>query len=254
MRAILNLAEAASALSSGYFMGAHGHWHLAAALLVLLSVLAAIRRLASRRSPRAQSPRWEVDANRPVEMAIFCDAAAFDAAIVTITSVLYHADPARLYTIHAFSREVAAKGREKLAPLQRPNFRIVLHQLESCDEAACPPQWPTSIAYGRLRLAELLPQTSKVLYLDADLVVLRDVAELFAWPLGGAPIAACPDLNIAWRRAAGRPPAAVAQTTSLEQYFTDVLGLAPHSTPATSTRVSCSWTSIACAAWISWQR
>ena len=56
VRAILNLAEAASALSSGYFIGAHGHWHLAAALLVLLSVLAVIRRLASRRSPRDQSP------------------------------------------------------------------------------------------------------------------------------------------------------------------------------------------------------
>ena len=178
-------------------------------------------------APGPVFPRQEIDADRPVEIAIFFDAAAFDAAIVTVTSVLYQSDPARPYTIHAFFREIPRERVEKLARLQRPNFRIVLHCLEFCDEAVCPPNWPTSIAYARLRLPELLPQTSRVLYLDADLVVLRDVAELFACPLGGAPIAACPDLNIAWRREAGRRPAAVAQTTSLEQYFTDVLGLAP---------------------------
>ena len=109
----MNLAEAATALSSGYLIGAHSHWQLAAALLVLVSVLAAIRRLASRRSPQDKSPRWEIDADRPVEVAVLFDAAAFDAAIVTITSILYHAHPARLYTIHAFFKEVAAERREK---------------------------------------------------------------------------------------------------------------------------------------------
>jgi lipopolysaccharide biosynthesis glycosyltransferase/uncharacterized membrane protein YkvA (DUF1232 family) len=227
LRAILNLAEAASALSSGFLMGVHSHWHLAAALLVLLSVLAALRRFASRRSRPDRSPRGDLDADRRIEIAIFFDAAAFDAAVVTLTSVLHRSDPARPYTVHAFFREIGRERLEKLTELQRSHFRIVSHRLEACDEAAGPTHWPTSIAYARLRLPELLPQTSRVLYLDVDLVALRDVADLFDCPLGGAPIAACPDLNIAWRREAGRPPAAVAQTTSLEQYFTEVLGLAP---------------------------
>lgn len=46
------------------------------------------------------------------------------------------------------------------------------------------------LTYGRLCLAELLPGSTRVVYLDSDLVVGRDLSELFAMPLGPNGLAA----------------------------------------------------------------
>lgn len=50
--------------------------------------------------------------------------------------------------------------------------------------------------YLRLLIPDLLPPTTgRVLYLDGDIVVCRDVGELFGLDLGGAPAAAAPNVT-----------------------------------------------------------
>ena len=49
----------------------------------------------------------------------------------------------------------------------------------------------------RCLLPDLLPHVDKLLYLDTDIVVLGDVAELYSTPLGTAPLAAVPKHHLA---------------------------------------------------------
>lgn len=51
-----------------------------------------------------------------------------------------------------------------------------------------------SIVYARLLLPSLLPDVSKILYLDSDMIVLRDVTELWETVLDDHPVAAVPDV------------------------------------------------------------
>ncbi len=52
-------------------------------------------------------------------------------------------------------------------------------------------------AYFRLQMAELLPpEVEKAIYLDCDLLVLGDIAELWQFGMAGQPLAAVPDYGI----------------------------------------------------------
>ena len=48
----------------------------------------------------------------------------------------------------------------------------------------------TVSAMDRCALPDLLPRIDRIVYLDVDLIVLGDVGELYAWPLGDSPIGA----------------------------------------------------------------
>ena len=52
-------------------------------------------------------------------------------------------------------------------------------------------------AYFRLDIANILPEeVNKVIYMDVDLLVLQDIAELWQYDLQGSPLAAVPDYGI----------------------------------------------------------
>jgi lipopolysaccharide biosynthesis glycosyltransferase len=55
----------------------------------------------------------------------------------------------------------------------------------------------TSAVYLNLPVADLLPETRRIVYLDVDLVVLQDVTKLLRFDLAGAPLAAVQDGFIA---------------------------------------------------------
>src|SRR5207253_2672563 len=55
----------------------------------------------------------------------------------------------------------------------------------------------TSAVYLSLPVADLLPEARRIVYLDVDLVVLQDVAELLRVDLVGSPLAAVQDGFIA---------------------------------------------------------
>lgn len=51
-------------------------------------------------------------------------------------------------------------------------------------------------AYFRLEIANILTDVQKIIYLDVDLVVLQDIADLWKINLAGKPLAAVPDFGI----------------------------------------------------------
>jgi lipopolysaccharide biosynthesis glycosyltransferase len=58
-----------------------------------------------------------------------------------------------------------------------------------------------SVVWLRFLLPDLLPEVARVLYLDADTLVLSPLAPLFATDLGGAPLGAVPNVVMADQRA-----------------------------------------------------
>jgi lipopolysaccharide biosynthesis glycosyltransferase len=82
------------------------------------------------------------------------------------------------------------------ARMRHPHMRIMLHET-SPDHAAFPVEPPYSPAiFFRLRLAEILADLDRVIYLDADTVVCRDITELHDMAMDGRPLAAMPDYNL----------------------------------------------------------
>lgn len=101
--------------------------------------------------------------------------------------------PIVFHLLHAPSRydlaSLAARSRH-------PHMRIVLHEMPPA-HADLPVEPPYSPAiFFRLRLAETLADLDRVIYLDADTVVCRDISELYDTAMGGRPLAAVPDYNL----------------------------------------------------------
>ena len=114
--------------------------------------------------------------------------------LVTLTSLVAHlpaGTPVRLYVLH---RDLTAKDIERLSVFARvsaaspPMERI----------AGLPLRSPfTPEAYGPLLLPDVLPASlDRVLYLDADLLVLDDLTPLWQSDMAGAPLAAVQDAAI----------------------------------------------------------
>ena len=128
-----------------------------------------------------------------INVAIGLDARMLDAAIVFMASVKAHARPERPVRVYALtdftSPDLAAlagrmnDARFELVPIActnvHGNFPIRDHI--------------TAGTYLRFLLPELLPDVDKIIYLDVDIVVHRDLESLFDTPLEGLAMAAMPD-------------------------------------------------------------
>ncbi|HWK01230.1 MAG TPA: glycosyltransferase family 8 protein [Xanthobacteraceae bacterium] len=150
----------------------------------------------SREIPSWQDLMMKAAPNPPVEITLFFDRGVASLAAVTATSLLAHASPDRDYILHAFTVGMDAHDRGRLEALSTPRFSVRTYDLKERLAAANLREIGDNIAFQRLLLSELLPASPRVVYIDIDLVVLRDIAELFDTDLAGAPIAACVDLHM----------------------------------------------------------
>ncbi len=131
--------------------------------------------------------------DRDINVAICLDERMLDAAIVFAASVKAHARaerPVRVYALTDFtSPDLAAlagamnDARFELVPIActnvHGNFPIRDHI--------------TAGTYLRFLLPDLLPDVDKIIYLDVDIVVHRDLEALYDTPLDGLAMAAMPD-------------------------------------------------------------
>lgn len=117
---------------------------------------------------------------------------------VLVSSIAAHATVGRPYELLVLSEDLTEEHQAVLAE-QLAGTDLSLRFLD-VNEAMAPYQDKLSThghfrmeTYFRLLLPQLLPEQHKVLYLDADMVCLRDVAELFDTDLDDFLIAACHD-------------------------------------------------------------
>jgi lipopolysaccharide biosynthesis glycosyltransferase len=83
-----------------------------------------------------------------------------------------------------------------------------------------------AVALLRLRLHDEMPGVNEVIYLDADVLVLRDIAELADMELGDAPIAAAADRAYELAELAAPRPGSVARPYDAQRCIAAMTGLA----------------------------
>ena len=133
-----------------------------------------------------------------VNLFFACDDAYVPFLSVTLTSICEHRDLNRNYDIRVLHTGMSTAAQDRLkAQLNAPGFtlefanicdhvEVFAKQLHTRDYYSCS-------TYYRLFIPELYPELSKALYLDCDLVLQEDVAQLYDLPLGDNLVGAVPD-------------------------------------------------------------
>lgn len=122
---------------------------------------------------------------------------------VALRSAIANASPDRNYRAIVLHEPLTPENAAKLQSLAAPNFPITLMPMQSGLEAITDRMsnrlrcdYFTLTIYFRLFIPTMFPQYDKAIYIDSDVVVLGDLAELFDIPLGDNLIGACQDHSV----------------------------------------------------------
>ncbi|WP_442482956.1 glycosyltransferase family 8 protein [Aeoliella sp. SH292] len=156
-------------------------------------------------------------ANEPIVIACGADDTYAMPLAVTLRSLLDATDPARAIVLYVLDGGMTSLTKERLATLcgdrcqlnwLTPDLRLVADYPVS--------HHISTAAYLRLLLPKLLPDdVHRILYLDSDMLVRRDVSLLWDAPLGECGIAAVQDMAAPWIDAQISAPNFEAATTWL---------------------------------------
>ena len=119
---------------------------------------------------------------------------------VTLQSAIEHVDPARRYDVIVLSNDITPQSMQVLHDqVARDNVGIgFLDAVSAMGGIKLPRHGHFAVeTYYRLLAPELLDRVEKVVYLDSDLVVLRDLAELYDTDVTGCLLAATRDADTA---------------------------------------------------------
>ncbi len=127
----------------------------------------------------------------PIPVVFCADVNVLDCLAVAVASLLGHASsPVRVYVFHD-GLSVAAKQflLATAAPLCREGSELLFEQIDLSafqQHESLHGNWMT---YARLLLHKALPTLARVIYLDADITLHRDIVELWETDLDERPLA-----------------------------------------------------------------
>ena len=126
-------------------------------------------------------------------------------------------------TIHAFHGGPVERAKSTLqgSSTLRIEFRNITGTLGSYAASGR----SSAIRFARLRLPELLAGISRVIYLDADMIVLRDLRSLADTDLNGRPVGAVVDFPQVLAAKRHENVAAFGTVWRVDQYISGYLGL-----------------------------
>lgn len=116
---------------------------------------------------------------------------------VAIRSLTANADTRRRYRIHILISELSESNTAMLSELGTDNTEIVFADVGersgALQSSLLLRDYYTDTTYYRFFIADMFPQYDKALYLDCDIAVTGDIAELFDIPLGDCLVGAVGD-------------------------------------------------------------
>ena len=133
-----------------------------------------------------------------VNLFFACDDAYVPFLSVTLTSIYEHRNPDRCYMIRVLHTGMGTDAQARLkTQLEAPNFTVafenICHHVKAFAQRLHTRDYYSCSTYYRLFIPELYPELSKALYLDCDLVLQEDVAQLYDLSLGDDLVGAVPD-------------------------------------------------------------
>lgn len=123
---------------------------------------------------------------------------------VALYSLMENANPKYDYTVYIIYQSLSEENKKRIMDMRKDNFEIIFKQMsdtihgitgDKMGKLRC--DYGTYTIYYRLFIADMFPQYDKGLYLDSDIVVPGDIAELCLTDLRGKIIGACADSSIA---------------------------------------------------------
>ena len=122
---------------------------------------------------------------------------------VALHSAVVNSNPSRRYRAIILHENLAPENQKKLAALASGNFAVDFVPMEYGLEAITDRMsnylrcdYFTLTIYFRLFIPTMFPQYDKAIYIDSDVVVTGDLAELYDIPLEDNFIGACPDHSV----------------------------------------------------------
>ncbi len=114
---------------------------------------------------------------------------------VMLTSAKIHKSSQSRYCIHVLCNNMSAYYQRKFLELSTDDFRILIVECDSnkYEDINMPPNI-TSSTMIKCDLAELLPNVDKLLLLDGDIIVKKDLKELYEVDLSNKLVAATNDM------------------------------------------------------------
>ncbi len=137
-----------------------------------------------------------------IHIAMCTDAGYSIPTLVALTSAKINKSGESRYCVHLMLTESSPSLEAMLQELRSDDFEVEVREVDIShmkDTQSCCYVTPTALL--RLELAALLPELDRVLYLDCDALVVKDLSELYHVPLGDNLLAAVPE------RYLGRLPA-----------------------------------------------
>lgn len=137
----------------------------------------------------------------PVTVVLSADNKYLPYLAVTIQSLCAHASTQNHYEIYILHENITEENACKILTMQQEHISItflsITEYLKTVDTSAFYlPSYPTLATYYRIFIPELFPDKEKVLYLDCDVVLCTDIANIFQYEMGTACIAAVHDYGV----------------------------------------------------------
>lgn len=142
---------------------------------------------------------------------------------VALQSIIENADKSYNYCIKVLHTNVKEEHKKQILKYESENVNIefvdLSYYIEKVQDKLYTRDYYTNTTYFRLFLPELYPQYDKVLYLDSDIIVVGDIAELYHTDMGTNLVAAAPDDIIQYNKVFQDYAELVVGVAKYEQYF-----------------------------------
>lgn len=116
---------------------------------------------------------------------------------VAIQSMLDHSKKENQYIIKVLYTDISEENQENIKKYERENVNIEFvdlnYYIDKVKDKLYTRDYYTKTTYFRLFIPELYPQYDKVLYLDSDITILTDIADLYNIDIGNNLVAGAPD-------------------------------------------------------------
>ncbi len=138
---------------------------------------------------------------------------------VALQSLIENASKRNYYLIKILYTNITEENQEKIKKYERDNVNIefvdLTYYIQKVQDKLYTRDYYTKTTYFRLFIPDLYPQYNKALYLDSDIVILSDIADLYNTELGS-------------RLVAGVPDGAVQTVPVFQEYVEKVVGVADY--------------------------
>lgn len=116
---------------------------------------------------------------------------------VSLQSLIKNSSKNYYYSIKILYTSIKEENKKKIKKYETENVKIEFvdlnYYIEEVKEKLYTRDYYTKTTYFRLFIPDLYPQYDKVIYLDSDIVVLGDIADLYNEEIGNNLVAAAPD-------------------------------------------------------------